>query len=149
MCWPPKAAAQHLYFHRVLQSSLPKAPLHHRKKAWAESRCNRDKFRQWICSKHKVLSVLQDNHHHHCMSQKKSSHILLSVSQTELMRVMWIMFFIRLRIWAWFNSTEINGSLSIHLNEPKSAFVTSKCKTLCSFCLTEVSAVFRRVLGQI
>lgn len=40
------AAAQHLYFHRVLHSSHPKDHLHHMKKAWAQSRRNRDKFRQ-------------------------------------------------------------------------------------------------------
>lgn len=35
-CWPLKAmapaAAQHLYFHRVLQSKHPKDPRHHKKK---------------------------------------------------------------------------------------------------------------------
>lgn len=58
------------------------------------------------------------------------SPILLSVLQTELMRVMWIMFFSKLRIWAWFSSAEINGSLSIHLNEAASTFPTLECKTL-------------------
>lgn len=47
------------------------------------------------------------------------------------------MFFIKLRIWAWINSTEINGSLSLHLNEAESTFITLDCKSLHSLCLTE------------
>lgn len=59
------------------------------------------------------------------------------------------MFFIKLRIWAWFNSTEINGSLSIHLNEAESTFITLECKTLQSFSLTEGICYFQKSLRAI
>lgn len=71
---------------------------------------------------------------------------MLSVLQIELM---WIMFFIKLRIWAWFNSTEINGRLSIHLNEAESTLVTLECKPLHSFCLTEGICYFQKSLRMI
>lgn len=77
------------------------------------------------------------------------SPILLSVLQTELMRVMWIMFFSKLRIWAWFSSAEINGSLSIHLNEAASTFPTLQCKTRRSSCLIEGIRSFQKSLRTI